>query len=107
MKLSPEMKRYKKDNPDVWASLDVLNACPYCEGALYILARCPAHGSSPINTYFWIQQQRNLPEWECSKCGEKGKNEWGGVPYTHFCPGTEPKPLDLSAYHTMSKYEAL
>ena len=95
-----KLQAYKAQHADPWESLEILNACPYCEGALYIMGRCPVHGATPFNSYLWIQQQRNMPEWECLKCGEKGKNEWGTVPWTHFCPGTEPEPLDLSSCHT-------
>ena len=91
---------YRKANPDPWKDLDTLNACPCCEGALLIMGPCPVHGGTPFNTYLEIHRMRNMPEWECKKCGEKGKNDLGEVPWTHFCPGTEPPRLDLSSCHT-------
>lgn len=96
------MKEYRKKFKDPWESLEVLNACPYCEGALYILGPCPVHGSSPLNSYLWRKNLENMPEWECSRCHERGRSNEGNVPYTHYCPDQKRLTMDLSTYHTLS-----
>lgn len=59
--VTDRLDEYEARFSDPWASMDVLNACPYCEGAMYILAPCPVHGSTPLNTFFWIQNNRQSP----------------------------------------------
>ena len=93
-----------KVTKDIW-DFDTMNSCKYCEGALNVIPPCKDHGSTPWNTYSWVQSMRNMPEWNCGNCGEKGKSASGIVPYTHYCPGTEPKPMDLSSFHTPTPYD--
>jgi len=88
-----------KAEEDKW-DFNVMNSCKECQGALHIMPPCSVHGSTPFNTYMYIQNMRNMPDWECEKCGEKGKSFDGCVPYTHEMSHKKTTPLDLSSCHT-------